>query len=157
MDVSFTTSGGVFAYQNVSFTTGDGYVIAYQNGAFSQDPSLIGVYGSLVTDAATSSNNTWKGEDQVMVLLLPNGIYLQWDGVKALSITVPFEFRGSLCGICGRIDDPQMYIGPFDVTHKDDSYGCTTKAASKLIQDTVEQPVLDAFISSNSVSLLVDG
>ncbi|ELT98479.1 hypothetical protein CAPTEDRAFT_205594 [Capitella teleta] len=64
------------------------------------------------------------------VIQLPNGIKITWDGVKRVEISMPGSFKGSLCGICGEIDDSNMVIGGHDSTHQNDENGCASKAAS---------------------------
>ncbi|ELU16839.1 hypothetical protein CAPTEDRAFT_209579 [Capitella teleta] len=67
---------------------------------------------------------------RVAVIQLPNDIKITWDGVKRVEISMPGSFKGSLCGICGEIDDSNMIIGGHDSTHQNDADGCAPKAAS---------------------------
>ncbi|ELT87378.1 hypothetical protein CAPTEDRAFT_192640 [Capitella teleta] len=77
-------------------------------------------------------------EVRVAVITLPNGIKITWDGIKQVEISMPGSFKGSLCGICGEIDDSNMIIGSHDSSHLDDAVGCPTKAASLPVNSITE-------------------
>lgn len=76
----------------------------------------------------------------MQLITFPNGIQIVWDGKKHVGIHMPKSFKGILCGLCGEIDDSNMYIGHHSMTGH--VYICYPKAAGGDQNSVVSPPLL---------------
>ncbi|ELT90692.1 hypothetical protein CAPTEDRAFT_211530 [Capitella teleta] len=111
----------------LSFVVENGVDFSFQNSF--RTNQLPDLFGTFFDNATAELGDNWKAV-RVALISFPNGVEIAWDGIKQIAIYVPEWFKGRLCGICGDIDDSNMYIGDYDSSRKDDTTGCPNKAAS---------------------------